>query len=171
LFMPSRRALGVATLFTMTGLLVGQSASAAVLDSAKSSNNSPTVEGQALPVGGDLLGGVLGGALLGGVLGGNGLPVVGALGGVLGGNGLPVVGALGGDNGPLGGDLLGGVLGGNGVLGGALTGGALQAVDQTTLGCDAPISQLLQAFVGDPLASVCGFDPLGSGVTGLLGSL
>jgi hypothetical protein len=150
-FKPSRRAAVIAASFALGLSAVGPAASAGLLGGSDS--DSMAVEGVALPVGGDLLGGdllggLLGGDLLGGVLGGDLLG--GVLGGDLLGGGLP---------------LVGGVLGEDGVLGGEL----LNVATDTTLHCDAAIPQVLRTFLGEATDAVC--EPFSNGLLGLLGSL
>jgi hypothetical protein len=187
-FKPSRRALGVATAFTISAVCFVPAASASLLGGSGGGNSGlPVLSGvtDALPIAGNLpipvgdllgggvgLGGLLGlGNLVGGLLGGGGLPVVGGLLG--GGGGLPVVGGL------LGGDLLGGglpvvggLLGGDSSdsAGGELLDGALSVVTDTTLACDAAIPQVLESLLlGDLTETICA--PFDNGVLGLLGSL
>ena len=149
---PSRRAVVIAASFALGLSAVGPAAHAGLLGG---SDDSTAVEGIGLPVGGDLLGGVLGedgllgGDLLGGLLGEDGL-----LGGDLLGDDLP---------------LVGGVLGEDGLLGGELLDGTLSVVTDAALDCDAAIPQVLRSFLGDATDVVC--EPFSDGILGLLSSL
>jgi len=87
-FKPSRRAFGIATIFTLSAVCFAPAASAGLLGGSDGGNSGGLPVLSNGPLGGDLLGGLLGGDLLGGD---GGLPVVGdLLGG--GGGGLPLVG-------------------------------------------------------------------------------
>jgi hypothetical protein len=193
-FKPSRRALGIASAFTLSAVILAPSASAALLGSGgQSSQSLPVVSGlgSSLPFSGDLtapLGDLLGnsegvGNLLGlgnflqpGMLGGltGGLPVVS---GLLGNGGLPVVGNLLGNGGlPVVGDLLGDgglpLVGGlAGVDGADSSGGEmLSPITDTTLACDAAIPEVLRALVlGDLADTIC--EPFDGGLLGVLSSL
>ena len=146
MFKPSRRALGIATIFTLSAVCFAPAASAGLL------GGSDGNDGLNLPV---LSGGSGGGDLLGGAL-----PVANLLGGD-----SPVGGLLGGDS-PLGGlsavddaDSSGGEM--------------LSPLTDTTLACDAAIPQLLRSLVlSDLTDTICTpFDGGLGGLTGLLGSL
>lgn len=188
MFKPSRRAVAIAASFALGLSVVGPAAHAGLLGGSDDSD-STSLEGVGLPVGGDLLGGLLGGDLLGGLLGGGllgggddgGLPLVGSLlGGGDGGGGLPLVGGLlGGDSAasegqggglPLVGDVLGGGLP---LVGGVLSEdgplSALDVVTDVTLSCDAAVPQVLRGLLGETTDAVC--EPFSYGLVGLLGSL
>lgn len=182
MFKPSRRAAVIAASLALGLSGLGPYAHAGLLGGDDS--NPPTVEGVGLPVGGDLLGGLLGddglvggllgGDLLGGVLGGDGLlggglPLVG--GGLpLVGQGLPLVSDVLGGDGPVG-DVLGGVLGGD-------EGGLLAAEGVVDLVPDLSIvpglgsvNEILEAF-SESGSIVPGLQVLDEfGILGLLGSL
>jgi len=157
---PSRRAVVIAASFALGLSCVGPYAQAGLLDGGDSDTS---VEGVPLPVGGDLLGGILGGDLLGGVLGGD---LLGGdlLGGVLGG-GLPLGDVLGGGL-PLGGVLAGdegGLLAAEGVV-------ELVPNLEFVPGLGS-VSEILEAF-SDSGSIVPGLQVLGeTGVLGMLGSL
>jgi hypothetical protein len=153
-FKPSRRAVVIAASFALGLSCVGPYAHAGLLGGG---DDSSVIESIGLPVGGDLVGGLLGGGLLGGDL----------LGGLLGGDLLG--GVLGGDLLGDGLPLVGGVLGEDSVLGGDLLDSTLGAVTATTLDCDAAIPQVLRSLLGEVTGAVC--EPFSNGVLGLLGSL
>ena len=145
MFKPSRRSVVIAASFALGLSCVGPYAHAGLLGGGDSDTSA---EGLPLPVGGDLLGGVLGGDLLGGVLGG-GLPVDDLLGG-----GLPL-GILGGDE--------GGPLAAEGVVG--------VVPDLSFVPGLGSVSEILEAFSGDG-SIVPGLPVLDElGVLGILGSL
>jgi len=177
-FKPSRRAFGVAAMFTLSAVCFAPAASAGLLGGSSGSGgvNLPVLSGGSgdgnllgALLGGDLLGGALGGNLLGGNLLGGGLvgtvtSVPGALlgGDVLGG-GLPVVGGLLGGGSPLGGlSALDGADGSGGEM--------LSPLTDTTLACDAAVPQVLRALVlGDLADTIC--EPFDGGLLGVLTSL
>ena len=166
MFKPSRRAFGIATLFTLSAVCFAPAASAGLLGGSDGGNGN-----DALPLSGDLLAPVQ--DLLGSSVGVGGLfglaPIVeGAtgLGGLTNLGGLTDLGSLPAIEGV---GLPG--LGGADGAGGELVDGAFEAVGGTTLACDAAIPQVLQAFLGDVAGSLCEFNPFESGVAGLLGSL
>jgi hypothetical protein len=174
-FKPSRRALGIASIFTVSAVCFAPAASAGLLGGSSGNGglNLPVLSGGS--GGGDLLGGLLGGNLLGGnLLGGDLVGTVAGLPGALLGGDLPIGGVLGGDS------PLGGVLGGDSPLGGLSASDAdssggemLSPLTDTTLACDAAIPQVLRSLVlGDLTDTICTpFDGGFGGLTGLLGSL
>ena len=180
MFNPSRRALGIASIFTLSAVCFAPAAAAGLLGGSDGSSNSglPVLSGGSSDggllgglggglLGGDLLGGLGGGLLGGDLLGGGLLGTVTSLpGSLLGGDvlggGLPVAGLLGGDS----------PLGGLSALGGADSSGGemLSPLTETTLACDAAIPQVLRALVlGDLADTIC--EPFDGGLLGALTSL
>jgi hypothetical protein len=180
-----RRALGIATAFTISAVCLAPAASAGLLGGDDGDDALPALSGVTgiIPIVGnlplpveDLLGGGVGlgnllglGDILGGLTGGGLGGVTGLLGGDL----------LGGVTGLVGGDLLSGLplVGGltgadesDSVLGGELLDGVLSVVTDTTLACDAAIPQVLESLLlGELTETICA--PFDNGVLGLLSAL
>jgi hypothetical protein len=169
-FNPSSRALGVATVLTLSAVVLAPSASAALLGSG--GGNSGALPLPALSGLTDVTN-VLGGssgllAPVTNLLGGGGL------GNVLNGTtnlshltspNLPGLGGLGGLGGLSG-------LGGADGASGELVNGVFEAVGGTTLACGAAVPQLLNAFGGGVAGSLCEYNPFtNGGLVGLVGSL